>query len=59
MTTNIVIGSIVQRTQGTTVGDMGVVTDIHGSIAGDTLITVRKYDGEEFRCYTRQVKVIR
>lgn len=55
----LVIGMRVRRTHGRTIGDEGTLVAVHGSIAGDTLVTVRRDDGTTFQPYTRQIAVVR
>jgi hypothetical protein len=64
-TTGIEVGNRVEVTKGPTgrVGKVGVVAAMHTGptdkygIGGDVGITVREDDGNEFFCYTRQVRV--
>ena len=53
-----VVGARVRRIAGRTHGQEGVIVAIHGSIAGDTLITMRLDDGTEIKPYLRQVAVV-
>lgn len=55
----IEVGMRVRRTQGRAedVGRDGEVSQVFGSIAGDTLIEITEADGSTFRCYDRQVTI--
>jgi hypothetical protein len=63
--TGIEVGNRVEVTKGPTgrVGKVGIVAAMHTGptdkygVGGDVGITVREDDGNEFFCYTRQVRV--